>query len=410
MTTPVETKIDTRQDAKSAPTATLPIEIGKTSKTSTKTNESQLLSVSPNQTEQRQTKTKDKKDKKSRVGIAPGHALAPERSAGAFATKRARKRYFTIIAILAVIALITIYGNLAWNNPLPFGSDGFWLIAKIRATTMVVIALVAVCQAAATVAFQTTTGNRIITPSLMGFESLYTLIQTSAVFFFGTAGLTYLQETSQFALQVGLMLVFSAILYGWLLGGRFSNMQIMLLIGIILASAMGTISSFMQRLLEPTTYDILQARLIGSISNADSDYFPIAIPLVVLGVAFLYWQAPKLDALSLGRQVATNLGVSHKKYSMLMLFLVSILMAVSTSLVGPLTFFGFLSAMIAYQLADTYSHRHLLPMAALVGFVVLSGCYFILKNIFYAEGSVSVIIEMLGGTFFLLYLLRKGKL
>ncbi len=40
----------------------------------------------------------------------------------------------------------------------------------MRATNLIVIAVVVVCQAVATVSFQSATNNRIITPSIMGFE------------------------------------------------------------------------------------------------------------------------------------------------------------------------------------------------------------------------------------------------
>ena len=50
------------------------------------------------------------------------------------------------------------------------------------------------------------------------------------------------------------------------------------------------------------------------------------------------------------------------------------------------------------------------PIAVLIGFVVLSGAYFVMKNIFYAQGVVSIIIELVGGTVFLIVLLRKGRL
>jgi iron complex transport system permease protein len=49
-------------------------------------------------------------------------------------------------------------------------------------------------------------------------------------------------------------------------------------------------------------------------------------------------------------------------------------------------------------------------MAVLAGFVVLAGAYAVLKNVFYAEGAVSIIIEAVGGSVFLLVLLRKGRL
>ena len=95
---------------------------------------------------------------------------------------------------------------------------------------------------------------------------------------------------------------------------------------------------------------------------------------------------------------------------MRVLFLVSVLMAVSTALVGPMTFLGFLVATLAYQAADTYDHRHIFPISVLIGFVVLAGSYFVMKNVFYAEGVVSIIIEMVGGSVFLFVILRKGRL
>ena len=49
-------------------------------------------------------------------------------------------------------------------------------------------------------------------------------------------------------------------------------------------------------------------------------------------------------------------------------------------------------------------------MAWLVGFVVLGGAYVVLKHVFYAAGSVGIIVEIVGGTFFLVFLLRKGRL
>ena len=105
-----------------------------------------------------------------------------------------------------------------------------------------------------------------------------------------------------------------------------------------------------------------------------------------------------------------NLGVSHRFHSIFTLVLVSILMAVSTALVGPMTFLGFLVATLAYQFCDTYDHRYIFPMAVLLGFCVLSGAYFIMNHVFYAQGVVSIIIELVGGITFLAVILKKGRL
>ncbi|WP_154794309.1 iron chelate uptake ABC transporter family permease subunit [Occultella kanbiaonis] len=332
------------------------------------------------------------------------------RTSGAFPNARARRRYWIVLAVLIVLAVGFGFGLLAWDNPLPVGSDGFWRIAQMRATSVLVMAIVAVCQATATVSFQTATNNRIITPSIMGFESLYIAIQTSAIYFLGVTGLVALTGLPQFVLQVAVMVGLSLLLYGWLLSGRYGNLQIMLLIGIIIGGGLGSISTFMQRLLTPSDFDILTARLFGSVSNADPDYFPVAIPLCVVASVALWLRSRRLNVLTLGREATINLGLNHKAEIMKVLFLVSLLMATSTALVGPMTFLGFLVATLAYQFAGSADHRHIFPVAVLTGFVVLAGAYFIMKNVFYAQGVVSIIIELVGGSVFLFVILRKGRL
>ncbi len=340
----------------------------------------------------------------------PTASLTPAARTRSFPTTARARRYRLIMIVLAVAAALIAVGVLWWDNPAPPGSDGFWRIAQLRGSSVIVILVVAFCQGLATITFQTVTSNRIVTPSLMGFESLYTAISTTAIFLFGTAGALMVQGVVPYLLQLAAMLVFSGLLYGWLLSGRYANVQIMLLVGIILGGALAAFSTFLQRMLTPTEFDLLTARLIGSVANADVAYLPFAVPLAALAVGALWWAAGRLDVIALGRPVALNLGIAHRRDSILALLMVSVLMAVSTSLIGPMTFFGFLVAMITYQLSDTYDHRRMFAMAWLVGFVVLGGAYFVLRHVFYAAGSVGIIVEIVGGTFFLIHLLRKGRL
>ena len=325
-------------------------------------------------------------------------------------TSRIRKRYWITFTIMSALALIFGFGLLAWDNPMPVGSQGFWIIAKMRASSILAMIVVAACQSIATVSFQTVTNNRLITPSIMGFEALYRVVQTGAVFLLGISGITFFTGIGQFGLQVAIMVALSVALYGWLLSGKLGNIQIMLLVGIIIGTGLGSIATFMQRLLTPSEFDVLTARLFGSMTNADMSYMPLAIPLVVVAGGYLVASSKKLNILALGQQTTINLGINHRRETMVNLFFISILMAVSTALVGPLTFLGFLVATLAYQLADTYDHRYIYPMAFLTGFVVLAGSYFIMKNVFYAQGVVGIIIEAVGGITFLIFILRKGRL
>ena len=264
---------------------------------------------------------------------------------GAFADSRAAERYWLILAILVLLAPAVCYGILAWGNPMPVNSPGFWRIAQLRATSVTVILVVAWCQALATVAFQTITNNRIITPSIMGFESLYRLIQTSIVFFFGTTGLTSMNSTGQYLMQVGLMVALAALLYGRLLQSERTNIHQTLLLGIVIGTGLGGLSTYMQNLLNPSAFDILSARLIGNISNADVSQLTVAIPLAVVAGGLLLTMSRTLDVLGLGRDAAIGLGVDHRRNSLVILMLTAVLMAVSTSLVGPMSFLGFLVAM-----------------------------------------------------------------
>ena len=62
--------------------------------------------------------------------------LAPVRHSGPLPTARARRRYAAVVVALAVLAGLFGFGVLAWDNPMPLGSDGFWTIARLRASVI----------------------------------------------------------------------------------------------------------------------------------------------------------------------------------------------------------------------------------------------------------------------------------
>lgn len=332
------------------------------------------------------------------------------RSAKAFRTKKEAGRYWMILITMIVLGFFASYGLLVYNNPVAVDSPSFVPVVRRRLEALVAMLISAVCQSLATVAFQSSTNNRIITPSLLGFEALYSTIHTSTMFFFGVTAFLQFSGVGAFLLQVSLMVVLCLILYGWLLSGKNGNLQLMLLVGVVIGTGLRAVSSFMRRLLAPSEFDMLQARLFGSVNNADADYFPIAIPIVIVASVLILLNSKKLNVLSLGRNTSTTLGVRYQAGVIYMLILVSVLMSISTALVGPLTFFGFLVATMAYQAAPTYDHKYIFPMALAIGFLILTASYFVMYHIFRAQGVVSVIIEMFGGLTFLIVMLRKGSL
>ncbi|MDC4233929.1 iron chelate uptake ABC transporter family permease subunit [Actinomyces sp. B33] len=343
----------------------------------------------------------------------PARADRPEPrppSSGAFPTRAASRRWWLIFSAVALVGLVMCVGLLVWNNPMEPGTRGFWLIAKRRAIAVVAIGVVAVSQSMATVAFQTVAANRIITPSILGFESLYRAIHTSTVFFFGVSGLTAARTIETFLVTLVLMVAMCLVLYTWLLTSRSASLHAMLLIGVVLGTGLGSVSSLMQRLLTPSEFDVLTARLFGSVANADAEYYPVAVPLVLACATGLALMTRRLDVLALGRDAAIGLGVDHRRTSVVVLVLVSILMATSTALVGPMTFLGFLVATLAHQFSATYDHRRIFAMSVALAVAVLAGAYFIMNHVFDAQGVVSIIIELVGGLTFIAVVLTKGRL
>lgn len=329
---------------------------------------------------------------------------------GPFTSATHRTRYTAVAAGLALAAVVLTVLMLTWGNMQEPLSEPWWRISSMRLTSIVVIALVTFCQAFATVSFQTVTSNRIITPSIMGFESMYVLIQTLVIYFFGASGLADFNDFGRFLLQVGVMVTFAVLLYSWLLSGKFGNMHVMLLVGIVIGTGLGAMSTFMQRMLDPNEFDVLTARLFGNVGNANSEFLAFVIPVCALTGLAIWLLAPRLNVLALGTEISANLGLRHRTQSMLVLTLVSILMAMSTSLVGPMTFLGFLIATLAYSVTDTYDHRRILPVAWMLGYVVLGGAYFLLRHVFTLVDAVTIIVELIGGIVFLIVILRKGRL
>lgn len=278
-----------------------------------------------------------------------------------------------------------------------------------RLTMLGAMAVAAFAQGVGTVVFHTVTQNRILTPSIMGFDSLYTLMQTLLVWVFGGAAIAQTEGVGKLLAQTVLMVVFATILYRWLFSGRFGSLYLLLLVGVVFGMAFDSLSTFMQRLLDPTDYDMLSVQLFGRLSTVDASYLPLAFA-VCAATGLVFWRRRHvLDVLLLGRHTATSVGIDYKRELTLMLILIALLVALATALMGPMTFYGFMVASIAYQIAGSHRHSYVLPMAFLLGMFTLVVGQFVLQHIFYAAGFLTVIIEFVGGLLFLYFLLRKGK-
>lgn len=327
-----------------------------------------------------------------------------------FRSKKEKKSYILSLIILFLLSIIIVYGLLVYNNPVPIDSPSFLPVIKRRQNAIIAMAIAAICQAVGSVLFQSVTSNRIITPSILGFEAIYSTVNTAIMYFLGISGFMAIGGKKFFIFQIILMVGICLLLFMGIFNKKDGNIELMLLIGVILGQGLRSIAAFMRRLLSPSEFDILQAKLFASVNNSDSQYFALSIGIIFVVVAAIFLNTNKINVISLGKDVATNLGLNHKKTTFLSLIAVAILISISTALVGPMTFYGFLVATLTYELAKTYDHKYLLLMAILLAFVILSGSYFIMNHIFNANGVVSVLIELIGGIAFLMLIFKEEKL
>lgn len=319
-----------------------------------------------------------------------------------------RRRYSTPVRrlwLLAALALAAIVLFMTLNL-----SGNLRYILVHRGLILATMLLVAFASGVATLLFQTVTNNRILTPSIMGLEALFILIQTATIFFINADGFRSLGVIGKFLGESLLLLIFSLALYRLLLTGLGLDLHKVLLIGLVFGTLFRSLSGLLQRLLAPGEFAVLQGRVFATFTRAPPEIIALA-SAIVLSIALAVWRLRyELDVLALGRSAALNLGVPYQQKTLTLLLLVSLLVAISTALVGPLTFLGLLIANLTYQIIGSHRHQYLLPGVFLTGTIALVGGQLVLERMLNMAGTLSVVIEFAGGALFLYLLIKKAAL
>ncbi|MFW3170356.1 iron chelate uptake ABC transporter family permease subunit [Geodermatophilus sp. CPCC 206100] len=285
------------------------------------------------------------------------------------------------------------------------GSLAFAL--EIRGRTVLAMLVVAAAVGVSTVVFHTITQNRILTPSIMGFDAFYVLISTVIVFSAGSASFLAADPVTLWLVQVVVMVAFSVTLFTWLFGGRRRSIHLMLLVGIVLGTFFRSFTEWMQRMLDPLDFQVLSDAVFASLTRPDETLLLLSALLVVLGCAAVVPLLRTLDVLTLGEPTAVGLGVDHRRVVMTLFTIVSVMIAASTALVGPILFLGLIVANLAYSYAGSFRHVWTVPTAVLIGMVCLLGGQLVLERALGFGGTLSTVIDFAGGLFFLHLVLRK---
>ncbi len=305
-----------------------------------------------------------------------------------------------LLALLTLLASCTLFMTL--------NANGNWdFVLPLRATKLLAILLVAYSIGVSTMLFQTLTNNPILTPSLLGFDTLYVFLQTMMVVVFGSMAYTQFNPTLKFGVEILVMLGGSLLLFQFLLrqGGR--DLVRMILIGVIFGIFFRSITSLLQRLIDPEEFAVAQAFSYASFNSFNRNLLWPSLAVVLISAVVIWRERHRLDVHLLGRDQTINLGIHYQRNTLWILVWIAILVATSTALVGPFGFFGLLVCALANHFTATQCHSIRLPMSFLVAGVLLVGGQTIFEHVLSMQAVLSVAVEFVGGLVFLYLILRK---
>lgn len=309
---------------------------------------------------------------------------------------------------LGIMAAVAVAIAVTYQFALVNGAWGYAMNLRFR--QLVALTTVGAGTGVATVMFQTVTHNRILTPGVMGFDALFRLVQTMFVWLFGAAILIDLDVRVRFLINAGVMTIFGLLLYRWILRRATRDLFVLVLVGIVLGTLFGSLTLFASRLLSPDDYLTVQDLVFTSFNTIDTQLLAITAIVTVLAIGAAVPLFRKLDVITLGRDNALTLGIDYRRVIDRTLIIVTVLVATSTALVGPMTLIGLIVANLARQLLPTFRHSVLAAGSALIGIIVTIGGQFLAARIFDFTTTLTVCVNFVGGVYFIWLLMREATL
>ena len=321
------------------------------------------------------------------------------------AASRANVRKLVILGALVLLAAAA-YLLVEVN----FGNAKLFQYAmKIRTPKLIVMLIAAFAIGGASIVFQSIINNTIVTPCLLGMNSLYSLIHTAVVFAAGTGSVLARNANVSFAVDLIIMGVVATVIYSYLFRKTKHNVLYVLLIGTVLTSFFSSIQTTLTRIMDPNEYDNLLSTLVASFSNVNSEIILVSLIVLAAIMFVLRKDLALLDVLTMGKEQAINLGVDYDRSIRRLLLGVTLCIAVATAMVGPISFLGLIIANLSRQLLRTYRHSQLILGSVFFGMIVLVAGQLIVEHVYSYAIPISVFITVGGGLYFLYLLLTRKK-
>ncbi|NNN68280.1 iron chelate uptake ABC transporter permease subunit VctD [Vibrio sp. 3-2(1)] len=308
------------------------------------------------------------------------------------------KKLLLALLVVSLSSLFVGVGNLSLIALLQGDAHAWQLLFTSRLPRLLAIVLAGAGLSIAGLIMQQISQNRFAAPSTSGTIECAMLGYVLSLVFFGHGE--------------SLWLIFSVSIAGTLLfvqliqRVQFKNAIFVPLIGIIFGNVVESAAAFIAY-----KYDAIQNLSSWTVANfanllkGDFELLYIAIPVAL----FSYLYAARISAVGMGKDFAVNLGLNYQQVLVIGVCLVSVMSATVVMIVGQLPFLGLIVPnLVSHYYGDNL--RKNIPRTAIFGALLVLLCDLGGRLIIFPyEVPISMIISILGGSVFIVLLLRGQR-
>lgn len=251
--------------------------------------------------------------------------------------------------------------------------------------------------------FQALLMNPLADPYTIGISTGAALGATIAIFFSAI-----LQVASVAILPAAFIGALLTLVFVIRIAGKDRNLSSSsLIIAGIIVSSIGSAAISLLKSLSGDEVSLIVFWLMGSLASRTWQHVMVIMPVALMALAVFWFYGQELNLLCTGEVNARNYGVNVSRVRMTLLIAASLMTAACVAVSGIIGFVGLVIPHILRQFVTT-DHKHLIPLSAVVGALLMLMADNITRTVLWVEIPVGVLTTLIGGPFFI-YLFTRRK-
>ncbi|ACM13707.1 iron ABC transporter permease [Bacillus cereus group sp. BfR-BA-01119] len=314
----------------------------------------------------------------------------------------------TIVCLIGSIFLAVAFGakdihlQTVWTAVFDYNPKltQHQIIYELRLPRVIGAAIVGAAFAVAGAVMQGVTRNPLADAGVLGINAGAMFVVALSFAFFPHMPYSYLMIVSFIGAVLSTVLIF---IIGSATSGGLTPMRLTIA-GAVMAALLHSLSSGVA-----IYYDLSQDLAFwyaGGVAGVKWEHLKFLVPIILITIVFATILGRSISLISMGDDVATNLGVKTNRTRILGMIIVVILAGVSVSAVGSIGFVGLVIPHIARKLVGV-NYRLIIPMSAFLGAMLLVVADLGARTVNPPkELAIGIMVALVGVPFFL-YIARK---